>query len=124
MNIYDLAYNEEYKAVERAVVEEKGNVDMAVMGFSSKQTELLNGVSITHVKEVFKTLDDETKARVKKLEKHIWWCVCEGASLIWGFQQPSRNQVDSTKRSAFFDRARMLKSGAPGEVVRGTFKKK
>jgi hypothetical protein len=123
MSIYELAYAEEYKEVKEAVKDSR-DANMAIMGFCSKQTELLNGADITRSKEEYKKLDEATQKRVKMLEKHIWWCVGEGACLIFGFQHPARDRPkDDTKRSAFFDRARMLKKGAPGEVVRGTFKK-
>lgn len=46
---------------------------MAIMGFATKQEELLNTPNM--IKEVYKTLDDSVKEQIKQLETHIWWCV-------------------------------------------------
>jgi CRISPR/Cas system-associated endonuclease Cas3-HD len=85
--LYNFAFNEDYKQVDKILTEQKGDPNMAIMGFSNKQLKILNGAILPDdVKEMFKTLSDEDKKKVKELEKQIWWCFEHGACLIFGIQ--------------------------------------
>lgn len=119
--VYNTAYEEKFVEMKQAV-ENGASADMAIMGICSKQTELLKGAADPdEIKAAFATLTDEEKARVKELEKNLWWCVSEGACLLWGIQQKGGPRRDDTKTNSFFSRVSMRKG--PGDVARGVFKK-
>ena len=119
--VYNTAYDEKFVEMKEAV-QNGSDPDLAIMGICSKQTELLKGaVEPVEIKAVYATLTDKEKARVKALEKNLWWSVGEGACLLWGIQQKDGTRRDDTKGNSFFSRVSMRKG--PGDVARGTFKK-
>ena len=91
-SILKLAYDENYIQVQKLI--DTTNVDLAIMGFSSKQLFLLKGATDSScIKENYNSLSENDKERVKTLEKWIWKCVAKGACLLWGIQQPKQIQL-------------------------------
>lgn len=85
MDIYNLAYNEQFDEVKERISEEP---NMAIMGFSAKQLVLLKGaIDRDEIRAVGKTLSDEEKKRVQKLDDMILWCASKGATLLFGINQ-------------------------------------
>ena len=120
VEIYDLAFNEEYKHVNELITTRRGSPDQAIIGFANKQLELLNGaVEPEKVKEIFKSLSNSDKQRVKELEKWIWQCVEHGACLLWAIQQPNPGFV--YKQGNFYNKNLSMLKG-PGDIPKGSFK--